>query len=142
MDAFKSMSQNLPAMDPPINHNRCLDLIRHGKHARAPAAQPSAPVVSAEPPPSTISGKQHQRHPREYDQRQQQQNQQRQAAEVASQVEIKQAAQHAAVSHPAAILSPHREIAEYIVKEEREAKNKLPSYPGLEDFELIEKMGE
>lgn len=38
--------------------------------------------------------------------------------------------------------TPNKEIAEYIVKEEREAKSKLPQYPGLEQFKLIEKMGE
>lgn len=29
-----------------------------------------------------------------------------------------------------------------IVSEERQAKNKMPVYKGLEDFELVEKMGE
>lgn len=120
-----------------INHITIVDLIRHGKHARAPVAQPPPPVVSVEPS-VTISGKQHQRRVRE----QQQHQQQRQAEEHAKQVELKQAPQHAAATHPAAILSPHKEIAEFIVKEEREAKNKLPTYSGLENFELAEKMGE
>lgn len=40
-------------------------------------------------------------------------------------------------------LSPaHREAAEMIVNEEREAKSKMPVYPGLENFKLLDKMGE
>lgn len=35
-----------------------------------------------------------------------------------------------------------REVAELIVKEEREAKAQMPSYKGLEDFKIVEKMGE
>lgn len=36
----------------------------------------------------------------------------------------------------------HREAAEMIVNEEREAKSKMPVYPGLENFKLLDKMGE
>ncbi|KAJ3756780.1 kinase-like domain-containing protein [Lentinula raphanica] len=36
----------------------------------------------------------------------------------------------------------HREAAEQIVKEEREAKAQMPSYKGLENFKLLEKMGD
>jgi hypothetical protein len=36
----------------------------------------------------------------------------------------------------------HREAAEMIVNEEREASSKMPSYKGLENFKLVEKMGE
>lgn len=36
----------------------------------------------------------------------------------------------------------HREAAEQIVKEERQAKDRMPSYKGLENFQLMEKMGE
>lgn len=43
---------------------------------------------------------------------------------------------------PSDTMSPNKEIAEFIVKEERAAKNKMPFYPGLENFELLEKMGE
>ncbi|KAL0581987.1 MAPK-activated protein kinase Srk1 [Marasmius crinis-equi] len=35
-----------------------------------------------------------------------------------------------------------REVAEQIVKEEREAKSQMPSYKGLENFKLLEKMGD
>lgn len=34
------------------------------------------------------------------------------------------------------------EAAELIVEEEREASEKMPSYPGLENFKIITKMGE
>jgi hypothetical protein len=36
----------------------------------------------------------------------------------------------------------HREAAEMIVGEEREAKAKMPTYVGLENFKLLDKMGE
>ncbi|KAJ3853005.1 kinase-like domain-containing protein [Lentinula lateritia] len=36
----------------------------------------------------------------------------------------------------------NREAAEQIVKEEREAKAQMPSYKGLENFKLLEKMGD
>ncbi|KNZ73858.1 Serine/threonine-protein kinase srk1 [Termitomyces sp. J132] len=44
-------------------------------------------------------------------------------------------------SHP--IISPSpREAAQIIVDEERQAHSKMPKYQGLENFELIDKMGE
>ncbi len=36
----------------------------------------------------------------------------------------------------------HREAAQIIVQEEREARAQMPTYKGLENFQLIEKMGE
>ncbi|KAF9509482.1 hypothetical protein BS47DRAFT_147852 [Hydnum rufescens UP504] len=116
------------------------NLIRHGKHARAPAAQPAIPVVSPLDPSSLTKhriGNQHLEqdpprvehgvHQRHQDYEEQAQHQQQ-------------------LSHfPPAILSPQstpKEAAEYIVKEEREAKSKMPNYPGLEQFHLIEKMGD
>ncbi|KAK0191251.1 kinase-like domain-containing protein [Armillaria mellea] len=36
----------------------------------------------------------------------------------------------------------HREAAQMIVQEEREAKAQMPTYKGLENFQLIEKMGD
>jgi len=45
--------------------------------------------------------------------------------------------------HPLSPNSPaSREAAQIIVNEEREAKAKMPSYPGLDNFKLVEKMGE
>jgi hypothetical protein len=40
------------------------------------------------------------------------------------------------------MISPAREAAEAIVNEEREAKAIMPVYKGLENFKLINKMGE
>lgn len=37
---------------------------------------------------------------------------------------------------------PAHEIAKTLVSEEREAKSKLPIYKGLENFKLLQKMGE
>lgn len=116
------------------------DLIRHGKHARAPTAPASAPAVSSEPAPSSsVSSKRQQdRHVA----REPEHRQQRQAEDLANQAEIKQTSQQAATVQPVGGQTPHKEIAEFIVNEEREARSKLPTYAGLEDFELIEKMGE
>ena len=35
-----------------------------------------------------------------------------------------------------------REAAEQIVKQEREQKEQMPTYKGLENFKIVEKMGE
>lgn len=40
------------------------------------------------------------------------------------------------------VSTPFSKEAELIVHEEREAKSKLPNYKGLEQFKLVEKMGE
>ena len=63
---------------------------------------------------------------------QQQQQQQPQARE-----EERRAAAAAAQQEKS-----HREAAELIVNEERITKNKMPSYKGLEDYTLLDKMGE
>ncbi|KAF5333083.1 hypothetical protein D9611_002314 [Ephemerocybe angulata] len=43
---------------------------------------------------------------------------------------------------PSAAAPQSREAAEIIVNEEREARAKMPTYIGLENFELVEKMGD
>jgi hypothetical protein len=44
---------------------------------------------------------------------------------------------------PPDVASPGtREAAEMIVSEERDARTKMPTYKGLENFKLLEKMGE
>lgn len=51
------------------------------------------------------------------------------------------AQQRVAVADP--MPSPgYRKEAELIVQEEKEAKSRMPNYKGLENFRLIEKMGE
>lgn len=36
----------------------------------------------------------------------------------------------------------HAEAAQYIVEEERKLKSQMPIYAGLEDYEILDKMGE
>ena len=44
---------------------------------------------------------------------------------------------------PQPLTSPtHREAAQLIVEEERQARSKLPMYDGLDNFQLQDKMGE
>ena len=43
---------------------------------------------------------------------------------------------------PPAKSPPAREVAEIIVKEERKERSKMPTYQGLEQFKLTDKMGE
>ncbi|KAF8222714.1 Pkinase-domain-containing protein [Tricholoma matsutake] len=45
-------------------------------------------------------------------------------------------------SQPQDVSPGHREAAEMIVNEERKASSKMPSYRGLENFKLLEKMGD
>jgi len=102
-----------------------LDLIRHGKHHRE------------DPPDVSASRRQNQQ---QYQQPQQPQQQQPQPQQH-------QQAQQAQHSHKQANPEPQvtaapRDVAEQIVKEEREAQEKMPTYKGLENFRLLEKMGE
>ena len=108
-------------MYPPI-----LDLIRHGKnhiHVRQDdfpnSQQPAAPTTDVRSQPER-----------------------RQQAEPQPQSQPKQ--QQAQKAQPAsAKQSQHitREV-EKIVREEREAMDKMPTYKGLERYKLIEKKGE
>ena len=59
------------------------------------------------------------------------------AAEKAGQEKAQRAAAQAASVEPI-----YNEAAARIVAEEKEAKGKLPNYPGLEKYKLILKMGE
>jgi hypothetical protein len=108
------------ALYPPI-----LDLIRHGKnhiHVRQDdfnSQQPAAPTTDARSQPDR-----------------------RQQAEPQPQSQVKQQQAHKA--QPAtAKQSQHitREV-EKIVREEREAMEKMPTYNGLERYKLVEKKGE
>ena len=101
------------------------DLIRHGKnhiHARQDDT-----LSSSAPPADT-----HANHQRAHPERQQATAQQPQPP------------QQPAKAQPVAIKQSHqysREV-EKIVQEERAAKEKMPTYKGLERFKLIQKMGE
>lgn len=102
------------------------DLIRHGKNhhqaqgASAPKQQQQQQAsIQSTTIPQPAAGAQQQQ------QQQQQHHQQQQRT---------QAHGHA---H-----TPTKEVAEKIVQEEREAKNKMPVYKGLERYKLLDKMGE
>ena len=119
VDAFKSMSPALPARWSRLSL-RILDLIRHGKNH---------------------TNRQHNdatQYEHGYDQQHDAQQTQRQAREQPREAPKGQQ-QHQ--THKAA--SPkYREEVEQIVQEEREAKSKMPTYKGLENYKLLEKMGE
>jgi len=97
----------------------CSDLIRHGKHHQA-AAQADGKYLSEDT-----------HHPSDSAPRGNQKQQQSTHQIPADTQSVDQ--------QP----SPdHREAAEMIVSEEREAKTKMPTYVGLENFKLLDKMGE
>ncbi|RXW25775.1 hypothetical protein EST38_g101 [Candolleomyces aberdarensis] len=92
------------------------NLIRHGRHHNH---------ARADNPPSSDS--EHQAHAHN------------QAAQPS---EHRNAATADHTPQASAKAPPPREAAEIIVNEEREAKNKMPTYKGLENYELVEKMGD
>ncbi|KZT20761.1 Pkinase-domain-containing protein [Neolentinus lepideus HHB14362 ss-1] len=99
------------------------NLIRHGKAHHAPPRQDKLYV---EQYPAEL--KQQRRSPQ---QTQQHQPQHRDLPD------------HSAPAQQKPPQSPgYTKEAEMIVQEEREAKNKMPSYKGLENFQLLEKMGD
>lgn len=103
-----------------------LDLIRHGKnhiHVR----QDDFPSSQAPPAPTADTCSQPER---------------RQQPDVQAQSQPKQ--QQATKSQPATAKQSQQRTREVekIVREEREAMEKLPTYKGLERFKLVEKKGE
>jgi hypothetical protein len=128
VDAFKSNPFSFSTLALPCSHQLFLDLIRHGKHhhpARSDAVK-SHDEQSAQPSQA------HSRAPRQ------------QGQAPTQPAEADPAAHHDARHHNQQPMKspPAREIAESMVNEEREAKTKLPTYKGLENFKLLEKMGE
>lgn len=107
------------------NLQNLLDLIRHGKqHHNAPKPAPDSPLS----PTSASSRK----------------NVPASAA-VASPKSAPESPPKSAAPPPRDAEAPppdHREAAEQIVKDEREAKDRMPTHKGLENFQLLEKMGE
>lgn len=120
VDAFKSTSPIL--FSPPVHRSRNLpDLIRHGKnHSSRQQDDPNYP--SSGTPTPTHS---HHKQPKE--------SRDSRAAEPQ-----KQHRDHQQQSQT----PKYKEEVEKIVQEERAAKNKMPNYKGLEQFKLIDKMGE
>lgn len=99
------------------------NFIRHGKQARQPDASP----------PSTSNAAASERAYRE----QQAAREQQARAQAEREAREQAAAQQAKAAQPV-----YDEAAARIVAEEREAKGKLPNYPGLERYKLVVKMGE
>ena len=54
----------------------------------------------------------------------------------------RQQAQAQTSKHAPSNTNKYKEHVEQIVQEEREAKSKMPVYKGLENYKLLEKMGE
>ncbi|TEB35520.1 Pkinase-domain-containing protein [Coprinellus micaceus] len=106
------------------------NLIRHGRHHNH---------ARVESPPRTSR----EREPREDHQAQAHSTAHNSTAQHHA-VERRNIAPADKENHTAAAASkqPSREAAEMIVNEERQAKNKMPTYKGLENFELLEKMGD
>ncbi|KAI1792990.1 Pkinase-domain-containing protein [Ganoderma leucocontextum] len=65
---------------------------------------------------------------------------QQQRADQSRQQREAQAQQHQTQKHPPS--NKYQEHVEQIVQEEREAKSKMPTYKGLENYKLLEKMGD
>ncbi|KAL4265582.1 Aurora kinase-like protein [Pleurotus pulmonarius] len=99
------------------------NLIRHGKHHNH-VKQDNPPAAERESRFSSSSTRAQHQH--------QQQLQQQQALPV-----------NAQNTHAGQLPIPQpREAAEQIVLEEKEAKEKMPTYKGLEQFKLLDKMGD
>lgn len=105
------------------------DLIRHGKNHNA--RQQNDPGQYEYAPP------QQQQQPQYQPQHHQQQAQHAQQSQPREVREQQQQAQTQKVTSP-----KYKEEVEQIVQEEREAKNKMPVYKGLENYKLLDKMGE
>jgi hypothetical protein len=126
VDAFKSLLPSFPLTSlytPRILLSLILDLIRHGKnhiHVR----QDDFPSSQAHPAPAADARSERRHQP-----------------DVQVQSQPKQ--QQATKAQPAtAKQSQQLREVEKIVREEREAMDKLPTYKGLERFKLVEKKGE
>ena len=138
VDAFKSAF--FPLIANPRSTNSPVgslpDLIRHGKghnHKDTELSPPPPTTTAAIPPPDKSSHHraQHQAQPRhEHRHHQQQQTQEPAAAPQPPSSQSQTKSQQYV-----------REV-EQIVQEEREAKDKIPQYKGLERFQLVVKMGE
>ena len=109
-----------------------LDLIRkhhHPKHPESDAQQYSAPEPPYQP--------QHRQQPQELPREPQPQPQPQPRVEQVSQKQQ----QDYNTPQPAAPDTRQKQI-NTTVPEDREPKNKMPTYKGLENFKLLEKMGE
>ncbi|CUA69066.1 hypothetical protein RSOLAG22IIIB_03744 [Rhizoctonia solani] len=118
------------------------NLIRHGKHARAPVAQPASPVVTertstrdeSSPRASRDANREREREQRE---REREQERERRSAQEKAQIQLPSKHDSIPAEH-----KPYSREAEMIVAEEREAASKMPQFPALERYRMIEKMGD
>lgn len=118
VDAFKSTLFSLSLSCLPLT---CLqDLIRHGKNHHS-ARQPDNPVYYNQPPAQQQQPQPQPQHQTKHTREPEKQPQQQQKAQQDPKI---------------------KDHVEQIVQEEREAKGKLPTYKGLENYRLLEKMGE
>lgn len=130
------------------------NFIRHGKHAKAstqqqqqqqpqpasvthqyapppPPKQPARVIEPKDTPPSSTAGRRREQPPQHID-----------FGEAAQPHVTQDSKGHAVMANAPPVQTPYAKEAEMIVKEEREAKNKMPVYEGLERFKLVEKMGD
>ncbi|KXN86361.1 Serine/threonine-protein kinase srk1 [Leucoagaricus sp. SymC.cos] len=127
VDAFKSNTLVLLSAPLFFSPSIFLDLIRHGKHHHAARSD----AVKSHDEQSAQPSQAHSRAPR----------QQEQAPTQPAQAPLP--AHHNNRQNQQPMKSPPaHEIAQSMVKEERESKAKLPTYKGLEKFKLLEKMGD
>ncbi|CAE6395759.1 unnamed protein product [Rhizoctonia solani] len=116
------------------------NLIRHGKHARAPAAQAASPVVTDHQAARRDDGASRSSREREREREREIREQERQRQSVQEKAQVQMPSQHESV--PATEPKSYSREAEMIVAEEREAASKMPQFPSLERYRMIEKMGD
>ncbi|KAG8724878.1 hypothetical protein FRC12_024261 [Ceratobasidium sp. 428] len=123
------------------------NLIRHGKHARAPAGQAASPVVTDHHHQATPRRDRHDdgatasRTSRDRErerERAERAERERQSAQEKAQIQMP--SQHDSMPAPEA--KNYSREAEMIVAEEREAASKMPQFPTLERYRMVEKMGD
>lgn len=121
IDAFKSIRSLFSPASKPVTKQPATDLIRHGRQHNDSKA-PQAPF-QASPSPATAQPA------RDADRDRSRQEKKQAVAPVEERAQPMRA-------------QSYRPEAEAIVQEENENKAKLPVYRGMEQFKLIEKMGE
>jgi DNA segregation ATPase FtsK/SpoIIIE-like protein len=117
------------------------DLIRHGKAHGSPATtSKSTADGGSESSASSDTRSAKSSTPKQHTPAPAQQQQQPAAQQQQEQIRQQAVAQNVVVPQ---LPSPdYRKEAEMIVQEERDSKNKMPTYKGLENYKLLDKMGE
>ncbi|QRV73085.1 Serine/threonine-protein kinase [Ceratobasidium sp. AG-Ba] len=122
------------------------NLIRHGKHGRAPAGQAASPVVTDHQASNrryddgTTSSRSSRDRDRERERAERAQRSERERQSAQEKAQVQMPSQHDSI--PQAQESKYSREAEMIVAEEREAAAKMPQFPTLERYRMIEKMGD